>query len=105
MCFRFAVSADYETYQDILDDPSLASYANIYGDIAYDHSGCENDGLYVGDPETDILTIVVGNSRATKIKSTNSINLSNIFSCCGFTTSNNVISYIYIWFILGFSIR
>ena len=25
---------DYETYQDILDDPSLASYANIYGDNA-----------------------------------------------------------------------
>ena len=67
---------DYETYQDILDDPSLASYANIYGDIAYDHSGCENDGLYVGDPETDILTIVVGNSRATKITSTNSIEYS-----------------------------
>jgi hypothetical protein len=67
---------DYETYQDVLDDPSLASYANIYGDIAYDHSGCENDALYAGDPETDILPIVVGNSRATKITSTNSIEYS-----------------------------
>ena len=71
-----SLESEYETYQDILDDPAISSYANIYGDIAYDHSGCENDGLYLGDPETDILTIVVGNSRATKITSTNSIEYS-----------------------------
>ena len=44
-----SLESEYETYQDILDDPAISSYANIYGDIAYDHSGCENDGLYLGD--------------------------------------------------------
>lgn len=67
------ILSDYPTYQDILDDPALSMYANIYGDIAYDHSGCENDALYAGDPETELLPIVVGNSRSTKITNTNSI--------------------------------
>lgn len=67
------ILSEYNTYQDILDDPALSMYANFYGDIAYDHSGCENDGLYIGDPETEILPIVIGNGRATKITNTNSI--------------------------------
>lgn len=70
------VLSDYNTYQEILDDPALSMYANIYGDIAYDHSGCENDGLYIGDPETQLLPIVVGNSRATKITNANSVTYS-----------------------------
>jgi hypothetical protein len=68
-----SLESEYATYQDILDDPAISSYANIFGDIAYDHSGCENDSFYAGDPETDIVPIVVGNSRATKITSANSI--------------------------------
>ena len=67
---------DYATYQDILDDTSLTSYASIYGDIAYDHSGCENDAVYGGDPISQILPITIGNSRATKIGNTNSIQYS-----------------------------
>jgi hypothetical protein len=67
---------DYNTYQDILDDTLLTSYASIYGDIAFDHSGCENDALYVGDPDTEIAPIVIGNARATKITNTNSIQYS-----------------------------
>ena len=67
---------DYATYQAILDDTLLTSYASIYGDIAYDHSGCENDAIYVGDPITEITPIVIGNSRATKIGSGNSIEYS-----------------------------
>lgn len=63
--------AQFETYQDVLDN--VSSYANIFGDIVYDHSGCENDGNYIGDPETEILPLVVGNSRATKITNSNSI--------------------------------
>jgi hypothetical protein len=66
----------YATYQEILDDPLITSYASIYGDIAYDHSGCENDAIYGGDPEIGILPIVVGNSRATKITNLNSIEYS-----------------------------
>jgi hypothetical protein len=54
----------------------LTSYASIYGDIAYDHSGCENDAVYGGDPITEITPIVIGNSRATKIANTNSIEYS-----------------------------
>jgi hypothetical protein len=68
-----SLESEYATYQDILDDPAISSYANIFGDLAYDHSGCENDSFYAGDPETDIVPIVVGNSRATKITSANSI--------------------------------
>jgi hypothetical protein len=67
---------DYNTYQDILDDTLLTSYASIYGDIAFDHSGCENDALYVSDPDTEIAPIVIGNARATKITNTNSIQYS-----------------------------
>jgi len=71
-----SLESSYATYQAILDDPLLASYANIYGDVAYDHSGCENDSVYAVDPETNILPIVVGNSRATKITNGNSIQYS-----------------------------
>ena len=63
----------YPTYQDILDDPLLAAYANLHGDIAYDYSGSNNHAIYAGDPEVDILSIVLGNSRSTKITSSNSI--------------------------------
>ena len=66
-----AFLAQFSTYQDVLDN--VSSYANIYGDVAYDHSGYENDGNYIGDPETEILPIVVGNGRATKITNTNSV--------------------------------
>ena len=71
-----ALTSEYATYQDILDDPAISSYANLFGDIVYDHSGCENDSFYAGDPETNILPIVVGNSRATKITDLNSIEYS-----------------------------
>jgi len=67
------ILSEYNTYQEILDDPALSMYANIYGDIAYDHSGCENDGLYVGDPLPDLIPIVAGNSRCTKITNLNSV--------------------------------
>lgn len=65
------ILSQFTSYQDILDN--VSSYANFYGDIAYDHSGCENDGLYIGDPEVGILPIVAGNGRATKITDLNSI--------------------------------
>jgi hypothetical protein len=71
-----ALENSYATYQAILDDTLLTSYASIYGDIAYDHSGCENDAVYGGDPITEITPIVIGNSRATKIANTNSIEYS-----------------------------
>jgi hypothetical protein len=67
---------DYDTYQEILDDTLITSYASIYGDIAYDHSGCENDAIYGGDPITEITPIVIGNARATKIGDSNSIQYS-----------------------------
>jgi hypothetical protein len=72
--------AQFSTYQDVLDN--VSSYANIYGDVAYDHSGCENDGNYIGDPETEILPIVAGNGRATKITNQNSVvyNITNDYT-------------------------
>jgi len=66
-----AFLAQFDTYQDVLDN--ISSYANIYGDIAYDHSGCENDGNYIGDPAPDLIPLVAGNSRATNIRNNNSI--------------------------------
>ena len=63
--------AQYNTYQEVLD--AFDSYANMYGDIAYDYSGCGNDGNYIGDPASNVLPIVVGNSRATTITSLNSV--------------------------------
>jgi len=63
--------SEFSSYQDILDN--VSSYANLYGDVAYDHSGCENDGLYIGDPLPDLIPIVAGNSRCTKITNSNSV--------------------------------
>lgn len=63
--------AQFSSYQDVLDN--VSSYANIYGDILYDHSGCENDGLYIGDPDPNIVPLVAGNSRATKVTSLTSL--------------------------------
>jgi hypothetical protein len=63
--------SQFDTYQEVLD--AFSSYSNIYGDIAYDHSGCENDSVYIGDPESNLLPVVVGNSRSTKISNLNSI--------------------------------
>ena len=63
--------AQFSSYQDVLDN--VSSYANIFGDVAYDHSGCENDGNYIGDPDTEILPLVVGNSRSAKITNQNSV--------------------------------
>lgn len=72
--------SQFSSYQDVLDN--VSSYANIYGDIAYDHSGCENDGNYIGDPEPEIIPLVAGNGRATRITNLNSIsyNLINDYS-------------------------
>jgi hypothetical protein len=66
-----AFLSQFSSYQDVLDN--VSSYANIYGDVIYDHSGYENDGNYVGDPLPDILPIVSGNSRSTKITNSNSL--------------------------------
>lgn len=61
--------SQFNTYQEVLDN--FDSYANIYGDTVYDYSGCDNNGRYIVDPNPNILPIVVGNSRATKITDTN----------------------------------
>ena len=81
-----AFLAQFSTYQDVLDN--ISSYANIYGDIAYDHSGCENDGNYIGDPAPDLITLVAGNSRATNITSANSIvyNITNDYTATATTS-------------------
>jgi hypothetical protein len=79
---------DYDTYQEILDDTLITSYASIYGDIAYDHSGCENDAVYGGDPITEITPIVIGNARATKIGDGNSIQYSFLNDYTASTTTS-----------------
>jgi hypothetical protein len=81
-----AFLAQFATYQDVLDN--ISSYANIYGDIAYDHSGCENDGNYIGDPAPDLIPLVAGNSRATNITNTNSIvyNINNDYTATATTS-------------------
>ena len=78
--------AQFSTYQDVLDN--VSSYANIYGDIAYDHSGCENDGNYIGDPLPDLVPLVAGNSRATNITNANSIiyNITNDYTATATTS-------------------
>ena len=78
--------AQFSTYQDVLDN--VSSYANIYGDIAYDHSGCENDGNYIGDPLPDLIPLVAGNSRATNITNANSIiyNITNDYTATATTS-------------------
>jgi len=73
--------AQFDTYQDVLD--YFSSYANISGDIIYDYSGCNNNGNYIGDPESNILPIVIGNSRSTKISSSNSLSFNIINDYAG----------------------
>jgi len=78
--------SQFSTYQDVLDN--VSSYANIYGDIAYDHSGCENDGNYIGDPAPDLVPLVAGNSRATNVTNSNSIiyNINNDYTASATTS-------------------
>lgn len=88
-----SLESQYATYQAILDDSLLTSYASIYGDIVYDESGCENDGLYVGDPETEIVPLVIGSSRATKITNNNSIQYSFLNDYTATATTSQFATY------------
>lgn len=61
----------YATYADVYS--AYASYSNLGGDIAYDNSECQNNGKYVGRPESSILPLVKGNSAGAKIGESNYI--------------------------------
>lgn len=62
----------YSTYQDVLDNFDF--YANIYGNVAYDQSGYENDSIYTNvNLEHEFLPLVVGSVRATKVDNVNFI--------------------------------
>jgi hypothetical protein len=63
--------SQYDDYQDVLN--SFSTYAEIYGDIAHDYSGLQNDGNYVGDPAPSIITLVAGNTRSSLVTNTNAI--------------------------------
>lgn len=78
--------SQFSSYQDVLDN--VSSYANIYGDVVYDHSGCENDGNYIGDPDPNLIPIVAGNSRSTNITNGNSIiyNINNDYTATATTS-------------------
>lgn len=59
----------------ILYDYPIAYYPldELSGTTALDYSGCENDGSYVGSIELNLLPLVVGSNRATKVTNTSSI--------------------------------
>lgn len=61
----------YGTYADV--SAAYASYLNLGGDIAYDNSECQNNGKYIGRPQSSILPLVKGNSAGSKIGDSNSI--------------------------------
>lgn len=63
--------SQFATYQEVLD--FYPSYANMSGTTAFDYSGSNNHGNYSGAPETNILPLVPGNSMATKITNTLSV--------------------------------
>lgn len=86
------ILTNYETYQDITGTKPLtyaellltygtyadvaaayASYSNLSGDIAYDHSGSQNNGKYIQRPASGICPIVKGCSTASKIGDSNYI--------------------------------
>lgn len=63
------------TYKSsILYDYPIAYYPlDESGSAALDYSGCENDGTYTGSFEANILPLLCGPTRASKITSTTSI--------------------------------
>ena len=65
------ILTQFNTYQDVLN--YYSSYSNMAGTIAFDYSGCENDGQYIGSSDTGLLTLVAGNSMACKIGNLNSV--------------------------------
>lgn len=81
------ILANFETYQDVIDN--FSSYANIYGDIAYDNSGCNNHGNYIGDPIPGVLPILIGNGRSTRITIDNHVEYTINKDYSGITASAN----------------
>lgn len=63
------------TYKSsILYDYPIAYYPlDESGSAAFDYSGCENDGTYTGSFEANLLPLLCGPTRASKITSTTSI--------------------------------
>ena len=58
----------------ILYDYPIAYYPlDESGSAAFDYSGCENDGTYTGSFEANLLPLLCGPTRASKITSTTSI--------------------------------
>jgi len=97
----------------ILYDYPIAYYPldELSGTTALDYSGCENDGSYTGSIELNLLPLVVGCNRATKITSTSSLSypISNDYTAVSTTSkfgtsesSDNDFS-IEFWFYPSFS--
>ena len=64
---------NYATYQEFEDD--FATYQSVLSNIIYDHSGCENHGLYQGDLVDIFLPLTSGGSHAANITNINYISV------------------------------
>lgn len=74
------ILTQFNTYQDVLN--YYSSYSNMAGNIAFDYSGCENDGQYVGASDTGLVTLNAGNAMSCKVSNLNSIsfNITNDYT-------------------------
>lgn len=68
MSYKSVILYDYPIAYYPLDETS--------GTTALDYSGCENDGSYTGSIELNLLPLVVGCNRATKITNTSYLSYS-----------------------------
>ncbi|NBP58421.1 LamG domain-containing protein, partial [bacterium] len=62
---------NYDTYQEFEDD--FLTYQSVLSNVIYDHSGCENHGVYQGDLTDVFLPLTSGGSHAANITNTNYI--------------------------------
>lgn len=76
---------NYSTYQEFEDD--FTTYQNILSNIMYDHSGCENHGLYEGNLTDIFLPLTSGGSHAANITNTNYITVTATNDYYGSTAS------------------
>ena len=59
----------YDTYQEFED--AFLTYQDVLSNVIYDHSGCQNNGIYQGELTDIFLPLTSGGSHAANITSIN----------------------------------
>jgi hypothetical protein len=78
----------YDTYQEFEDD--FSTYSDVISNVIFDHSGCENHGIYQGDLTDVFLPLTSGGSHAANITNTNYMTVPLTYDYYGSTASGGL---------------